>query len=221
MRFTPWTPAEDAIVIKHAESMQAKEIAEQLPGRTTNAVFHRKIRLGLITNRRWTKRDDEQLAMLWGTPMWKFTKLIGRTQATTYWRAQKLGLGLGVPAGMESVSTCARRCGFSPTTMRRVLAWEGVELKRSVTRKDRQVHKSWVDPFDADRAVEKWLKTETVEAASRRIGTTPERLLGRLLASGLALPARTPGRRHWRVPSATIDEAVRIVRKIGKRLVVA
>lgn len=215
-----WTPAEDAVVLELAPRFEAKDIAQHLPGRTELGVFHRMRRLGINKRRRWTAADDTKLGMLWGEPIRTVAKELGRSIITVYWRAQKLGLPLGVPEGGERLSNAAARCGFATETFRAILGWAGVPIRRALTREALKHRRGthWVESDLADQAVERWCKTETIHAAAMRLGVGDAFLLNRLMASGLRLPAKPGGKRHWRIPSATIDRAVAMVVRRGKRL---
>jgi CO/xanthine dehydrogenase Mo-binding subunit len=61
------------------------------------------------------------------------------------------------------------------------------------------------DTDDGPRWV--WLATETLAGAARRLGMWPDTLERRLLASGAPLPPKPAGKRHWRIPSETIERA--------------
>ena len=224
MTARPWTPAEDEVMRAGIATREAKDIAVEL-GRTTQSVFRRMQRLGIQKRRRWTSADDDRLRILWGTRSLNATaRQLGRTPDTTYWRAQQLGLGLGCPQGFEYVSTAAERCGYDTGQLRRILHWAGVRISRSVARvrADRihVQHTHYVDPQDVDDAVARWHATETVEAAARRLGMEPSGILRRLVVSGLEFPPRPEGiRPHWRIPSATIDEAMRLTERRGRYVV--
>lgn len=216
-----WTPAEDDVIRTLGAKLEAKEIAARLPGRSVVAIFHRWRKLGLRKNRRWTRADDRQLMLLWGSCSLAATaRRLGRTTVTTYWRAQKLGLGLGCPRGYEYLSAAAKRTGFDTATLRTVLRWAGVHVEKVLCRR---VSGTWrrhyVNPDRVDQAVSEWLATETPEQASRRIGISTEIIVNRLRASGLPLPERPGKKRRWRIPSETIDRAVDMVVRRGNKLV--
>lgn len=216
-----WTAAEDAIVRELAPTMEAKDIAVRLPGRSVNAVFHRVARLGIDKRRRWTAADDNRLTLDWGTmTIEDVAAKLGRTVIATYWRAQKLGVGLGVPQGCERFTSAAERCGYAPATLRMILGWAKVPIHRGITRR-RETQTTWVDPMSVDDAIRKWHTTETPHAAARRVGlSTGEVVVHRLEASGLPLPRKPRRKRHWRIPSETIDRAMAMVAKRGRNLVV-
>lgn len=215
-----WTPAEDAALRELWQTLEAKEIAARLPGRTEIGVWHRMRRLGLTKRRRWTERDDEKLRLLWGCPIKTVAQELGRTIAAVYWRAQLLGLPLGVPEDGERLTTAASRCGYSITTMRMILDWAGVPIWRGLTRGALKTKNCthWVESELVDEAVARWCQTETPTAAARRLGMSAARVVARLLASGLELPPKPADKRHWRIPSEIIDRAIAIVVRRGKHL---
>lgn len=216
-----WTAAEDAILREFGPKLESSEVAAMLPGRSVYAVFNRLPRLGIQKRRRWTAADDERLRILWGDPIRTVAKELGRSIATVYWRAQKLGLPLGVPEGGERLSNAAVRSGFALETLRSILAWHGVPIMRALTREALKTKRvtHWVESELVDEAVELWLKTETPHAASRRIGISTARIVNRLLASGLKLPKRPERKCHWRIPSDIIDRAVAMTERRGKLVV--
>ena len=216
-----WTPTEDAVVIEHAPTREAREIAAMLPGRTVASVFHRMARLVLQKRRRWTEADDTTLEAIWGgASLATVAAKIGRTQVATYWRVQKLGLGLGCPTGMEYLTTAAKRCGYGAGQLRMILHWARVNVRQSITRRGRS-REFIVDPLVVDEAVKRWHATETPHAASRRLGFgSGDAVVARLVESGLALPRKPSSKAHWRIPSETIDRAVAMVVRQGKHIVV-
>jgi hypothetical protein len=177
-------------------------------------------RLGLDVRRRWTTADDEKLRMLWGAPLKAVARAMKRTQITCYWRAQKLGLGLGCPQGYERLSHAAERTGFACGQLREILKFAGVGIHAGIRRPSKKRPGSFfVDPDDVDAAVATWMQTETIASAARRMGTTWDVVRNHLEAFGLAKPKRASGRRHWRVPSETIDKAMSTVARRGCHLV--
>ncbi len=205
----PWTPAEDATLRAEYTRGRVAPISVRL-GRTPSSVHHRAHRLGLIAARRWTLADLRLLRNLWGeVDLPTLAKRLGRSVATTYWKAQQLDL-LGCPRGREYLTDAATRTGFSTSTLRRILAWHGVKLRRAMSRvlqpkTKRRMHA--VDPFDVNEAVAAWLATETPTAAARRLGVTGETVAARV-ARLVDAPPRPKRRRHWRIPSEVIDRAL-------------
>jgi hypothetical protein len=203
----PWSPAEDAR-LRAALAVGDAKSASAVLGRSLAAVFHRMRRLGIKKRRRWTRADESTLLLMWGKPIGRIAKELDRTVITVYWRAQKLGLGLGCPNGYEYLSEAARRCGYCTGQLRRILSYARVPLRRAMTRRDSTRDTHIVEPELVDRAVAKWLETEPLEAAARRHGMRGEQLERILRASGTALPPKPGRKRHWRVPSVKVDMAV-------------
>lgn len=207
-----WSPKEDAVIRARYLSDRCAPIALEL-GRTPTAVFHRARRLGMTKNRRWTPADDAALRYAWGEgTLRQIATKLGHTPLSTYWRAQKLGLGLGCPDGYEYLSHAAERAGYTATQLRRILAWAGVKVRRSMSRNVRGGRVPHiVVPFDVDDAVSRWHATETVEHAARRYGAHGDlvrRWLARAIAAGVRVPPKPRSKAHWRVPSETIDAVV-------------
>lgn len=204
-----WTPAEDAILRARYKRYGAEAMATAL-GRSISSINHRTQALKLFTHRRWTAEDDRRLRVIWGEmPLAAAAKVLGRSQATTYWRATKLGLPLGVGQGLEFLTAAAARAGYSTGSLRIILRWAGVKLRVTMAlprESGRRFHA--VDPLDVDEAVEAWLKTETLRTAAERRGIAAETLERYLIESGLELPPKPDGKGHWRVPTETIDAAV-------------
>lgn len=213
-----WTPAEDAIVRELAPTHEALDLLPKLPGRTVGAIFHRLQRLGIQKRRRWTRAEDTALELAWGEPLDKLSRELRRTKITIYARACALGL-LGIPRGGEHLATAAVRCGFDSGQLRKILKWAGVKLNPVPARRRAKPTYFWVDPTEVNDAVRAWLETETPNVAAKRIGCSAEKIEGRLKASGLAVPKKPRGRRHWRIPSKTIDFAMAMTEKRGKRVV--
>lgn len=211
-----WTPAEDQLLRDRYVTDGAQSCADAL-GRTWTAITRRAARLKVVRVRRWTFRENNQLRLLWGIhPIAKVASMMGRTEAAVYWRAQQLGLGVGCPQGFEYLSNAAARTGYAVTSLRKLLNWARVPIARAVCRPDRASksrngHVTWiVVPADVDEAIERWHETETLERAADRYAVCSS-VLARLLDEAAArgderVPKRPAFKRHWRVPSALVDE---------------
>lgn len=215
-RARPWLPAEDALLRERYVADGAQACAEVL-GRTYRSVTKRAQRIGVVRIQRWSRRDDERLRVSWGSRSIKqIATELGRTTTAVYWRAGHLGLGRGCPKGWIYLSEAAQRTGYATGQLRRILRWADVSIQRALTLPDRRRrtgHVSWyVDPFDVEDAVERWHLTESLFAAARRTGLCAS-VLARLLDEAAArgdkrVTPRPEGRRHWRVPTALVDELV-------------
>lgn len=212
--FTPWTSREDATLRTTYAAGGIKAAERALPSRSKAALFHRAQRLGLKRRLRWTPDDDARLTKLWGTmTLRKIAKTISRTEITTYWRAQKIGLQLGCQQGHEYLLHAAKRTGYCSKQLREILKAGGVKLHRSMARpNDGATRFHTIDPIDVDDAVAKWLASEVVTAAARARGIVGETLHHWLLAArvrGVAVPDQpAQAKCRWRVPTAVIDEVV-------------
>ena len=208
--YRPWTmPEETAVRTRYVVDGPAVLAAEL--GRSLSSVHHRARRLGSLRKRRWSAKDNEILRMLWGEEtVAAIAKRLGRTVATTYQHAKEIGLPLGCPQGREYLTTAGARTGYRADQLRRILTWAGVRMLPAMSRPwstGPVRHYHTVDPFDVDEAVARWHKTETLEAASRRLGWCAETIHRDLVALGEPLPAKPRNKRHWRIPSELIDRA--------------
>jgi hypothetical protein len=212
-KFRPWTDAERAVLRTRYVSDGPKKLAAEL-GRSVCAVQHAASRLSTLRKSRWSRRDDANLRDLWGTmSVARVAQSLGRTQATTYWRARKVGLPCGAVNGQEFLTHAAKRTGFCVSDLRSLLKSYGVGLLPSAARPTRaRRHFHVVDPVDVDWAVEQWLAAEYVEPAARRrgiVGDTLRYWLRAARAAGFDIPAepkRAKGR--WRVNSELIDRVL-------------
>lgn len=207
-----WSDDEIALFGEAWDAGGYKAVQRVLPHRTKGAIFHRAARMGLRRRRRWTKAADTELRDLWsfGTPLTTIARRLGRTKATTYWRAQKLGLPLGVPGDFEHLTTAGRRAGYDPGQMRRILAWAGVPVRRSISRPGksrtgRRFHV--VETVLCDEALARWHATEPVETAARRVGLTGD-CLRRLLRRAGLIPPKQSRRLHIRVTDEQVQAAL-------------
>lgn len=205
----PWTPIENETLRARYVSDGPANLAASL-GRSWSSITKRAARLGIHRRARWTAAEDATLRMLWGdVGVRAVARRLKRTPLTVYWRAQKLGLSLGVPRGLEYVSHAAARTGFPLASLWMILRWAGVSAPVAMSRPaKRPRHTHVVDPFDVDDAIAKWLATETLAAGAERVGVAAETLERWLRASGLAVPEKPLGKRRWRIPTETIDAAV-------------
>jgi hypothetical protein len=122
-------------------------------------------------------------------------------------------LEAGAPQGTEYLSDAADRCGYDTTTLRRILAWHGVKLRRSMSRPTgakRCYHV--VDPFDCEEAVAAWVRSEDLAQGAARHELNPEVLgwwLDKARGQGFDVPARPRGHKcRWRLPMALVDAVV-------------
>jgi hypothetical protein len=215
-----WTEAEESWLRANAKTKTLAEMAAHL-GRSWRSVSNRTSRLGLLKLRRWTREDDMRLRSMWGSKSVRYVAAkLDRTVATTYWRAQLLGLDLGLQPGTEYLKSAAKRAGFSPEALRNILSWARVHTSLPPTRTTSKRPKRCIEPDVVDDAVARWMKTETLAAAARRYGFSESgSVLLRLRASGLPLPKKPKRLRHWRIPSETIDKAMAMVELRGNKLV--
>ena len=218
---SPWEPREiETLRESYARGgIEAARVA--LPYRSASALFHKAERVHVMRRRRWTIEDDARLRRLWDaeTTLRQIAKQMGRSEATTYWRAQKLGLKLGCPDGWEYLTHAAKRAGFGTVQLRRILRWAGVAIRRAITRPGAKRRGRpgagrltyVVAPGDVDAAVESWLETETLERAARRNGICGETLARRLRAIGIDKQVRGKRKRHWRVHPHDVARALSAV----------
>lgn len=218
----PWTPEESAAIRDRYLKEGAKQLADQL-GRSVASVMHKAGRMRVLSHRRWTAADDQHLKALWGTnTVGHIARALKRSPGTTYWRAQKLGLELGAPRGLEYLTTAAERTGFDRSTLSKVLAWAGVKTMKTSGRptKKRVAYRyRVVDPFDVDEAIARWLKTEELYPAARARGISGCVLRDWLLEAGVPVGrVLNAGADDWhrrRIESSVIDAVV--ASRSGKR----
>lgn len=212
-----WTPSANATLRDVYARGGIRAARAAFPGFAVTTLYHRANKIGVKRKRRWTVEDDRRLRLLWGEePLPKIAERLGRTRVTVYWRAQKLGLPLGPPQNQEYLTVAARRTGFRPDQLRRILLYAHVPIERFHSR---DPAKRWpmfvVDRFAVDEAIAKWMATETVKSAARRYGTSGHSMLMWLRKAGVkmrkAAAMRPGGRgksRHWRVVSADVDRVM-------------
>lgn len=157
-----------------------------------------------LHGRRWTRRDDSALRLLWGLPLDSICRELGRTPASLYSRATVLGLRHGVPPEGECPRHAARRTGYAPETLAGILRWARahglqVEARRRLSLSSRR---RWYDPEQVDAAVAMWLRSETVTAAAERYGVAATTMRRWLCAAGYEPPRSG---RHWRLMPEDFD----------------
>lgn len=162
--------------------------------------------------KRWTAAEDRRLRLLWGSSTLDvIARDMGRTTLSTHWRARHLGLQCGAPEGGEYVWHAARRCGYALGTFWRILRWaraHGVDAPtlRTLSRPGAGGRRSyhWIDPIDADAAVELWMRSETPTDAGRRLGADGCTVRRWLVAAGHKPPR---WKREWRLLPEEVDAA--------------
>lgn len=220
-----WSPKEDeearAAVAAH---VPIEEIARRL-SRTYHSVANRLSKLNVWQRKRWTAKDDAVLIRLWneGEFLVEICRRLGRNPEHPEGvcrRARVLGLPSSVPPGHEFVTRAARRTGYCVETLWRIIQWAGV-----VTRPVRTPHpgrrvghrKYYVDPYDVDVAIERWMKAESPTEGAARWGISPTTLAKWLVDAGICTPC-VPGKRHvWHIDAAVIDKVV-LARRPEKKL---
>ena len=212
-----WTPAEDAILDAHY-STGGSAVVATMTGRTRDAVRHRARILGKDVRPVWTDLEEKRLRNLWGlAPVRQLAKKLGRSPKAVYWHATEvLGLSAGPPDGCEYIQVAADRLGVAGPTLKRILKWARVEKHASMTdparRQERNPMRRCVDSFEATEAVKAWCDSEKLNEAARRRGVGVWHL--RTLLKGMkGVPRKPRGKRHWRIPSRLIDEALAGERK--------
>lgn len=208
------TAREEAFLREHYVTRGARWCAEQL-GMSLKQISRRQQELGIYRKRRWTPADDATLSMLWGSlSIAVIARRMGRTEKTLYHRSQQLGLGLGVPRGGVYLTELARRSGYESATMRIILRWAGVWIRRALTRPGAQRRGRpgagrltyFVDLGDGLEAVDRWLAAEYVEPAAKARGLGGDTLRRWLVEAGHERPKRA--RARWRVPTEVIDQVI-------------
>jgi hypothetical protein len=213
----PWTAEEIALVRRlYPRRRGVAATRAALPGRTPTAVRERARVLGVHNRPRWSAREDQILRIEWHelTPDKLRRKLPCRTWTAIRGRAYVvLGLPLGIPQGHEAIFAAAVRLGVSYWTLRRILAWAEVRVRRAYggdgSVQARTGPARYVDSDEATDALRRWLRTETLVYAATRLGLDKSRLRHAATALGL-LPPKCPGRRpHLRLDPDQWDAAAR------------
>lgn len=164
--------------------------------------------------KRWTPAEDRALALQWGElSVRELRQKFGRTFNAIYSRAtQALRLSARLQ-GTESLCAAAERCGFGVHHMRRILDAANVHYERpypaqgtTPSGRPTGVERRRYDPLDVDEAVNAWLRTETMNAAAKRIGVSEFALRRWLRAAGV-IEGSQKGKPR-RIPSETIDSVV-------------
>lgn len=217
-----WTPEQDATVRAHYRRWPVEVVAGAV-GRAISAVRKRAIVLGVAKRRAWTAADDRRLALLWECPdsLRSIAAALRRTEKTTYWRVQQLGLALGPPQGYEYLTAAADRTGYETEQLRRILDWASVKIRpvRARPSRRRGAHTGtrrrmfFVEIDAVDEAIAKWHRTENVAAAARDRGIGGDVLRAWLRLAGVPDEKRAR-KQHWRVESAVIDRVVAERRKL-------
>lgn len=209
----PWTEEEEQVVRSDYKELGADHVAGKI-GRSREAVRSRAWKLDLFRRpRRWTPEEDRRLRnALDETGLgWAATRL-GRTPRALYDRALRLGIPVGRPPGYESIAAASKRTGFDFKSIRKILIWAGVKIRHSLSQpngnRQRTRLQRMVEQIDVDDAVAAWVLTETPYAAARRLHCDDGTIVEALLDSGLQLPPRPAGGKHWRVPSVLIEQAL-------------
>lgn len=171
-----------------------------------------------ITRRHWTVQEDWYLQRAWGevSPEVLMRRFPDRTwQAIWQHAVGTLGLPRGVPQGYETLRSAAQRTGYAVRQLRKILAFAGVRVRHWYGGGRTSMHvggrdlprNPWcaVDPIEANEAVARWCRLETVATAARRHGCSSDTLRRMLRAAGLLPPADPIHRIPARLDPAQVD----------------
>lgn len=208
-----WSDVEKAILRAAYGREPLPAIRAKLPGRTDSMINNQVARLGLGKSRRYTSRDDEIIRQMWGAVhISVIAERLGRDPiALTQYARTKLQLPMGVPQGHESIVGAARRCNFSPSTMRFMLQARRVPIhpipSSCIRQADVKFQMMCVDSFDVDTTVEWYANSETLNVASVRTGYSSSALKRMLAAAGIPVP-QCKRNNFRRILRTDIDRAV-------------
>ena len=212
-----YTPAEVSILSAYYPSGGPRTCMPLLPGRSHPSIVQAARRRGLHNRPKdWTKEEIESLQHSWHVVnVNELAKRFNRTISGIYHKARQLGLPLGIPVNMESMTASAKRTGFDSPTLRNIMAYSKVVPMVIPTLRDSRAKGKFkhqcVDKFEIDCAVEAWLNTEIVTSAAKARGLTDRILRLRLIWENIpGMPKKR--KRYWRVPTEVID---RVVAKYG------
>lgn len=210
----PWSAGEDERIraLYPRRSTRTRLIAV-LSDRTLGAIRQRAHQLRVPSGGRyWTPADDSALKLAWGAVgLNTLARRLHRTEWAVWARAGVLGLPRGVPRGCVAIHVAAKIAGYARDTLVKILAAEGVPIKRVASwRKGVAYRMRYVDRDDLVDAVERhnriaWT-TESIRAGALRTGCSYAWLWGQLCHAGHVAPGQR-GRPH-RVPSEVIDAIV-------------
>lgn len=208
-----WTRAEDALLREHYPKGGIAAASAAIPWRTATAIFRRARKLRLYRRRRWTPADDRVLRRMWETDrLSAIARTLDRTEQAVFQRAWELGMSRGIPRGHEYLNTAARRTGFAREQLAKILRWAGVamHLTESHPSMKRSSHYRYVDTYDVDEAIARWMRTENVTAAARSRRLCEDTLRRWLLEAGHTPPKLRRGQQkpHWRLDGDVIDRVV-------------
>lgn len=191
----PWTKAEKRTLRRVYPKGGVDAAADALPGRTRPAIWKMAARLGMRGHRmfsgKWTPEQVATLKSLWGwEPVHSIARTLDRPLASVAYKASGLGLSMKtLPEGYEYVRSAAERTGFDYTALLSILALSHVKPRphwgrTRITPGKKGANRRHIVESDAvDRAVARWMKTETVEEAHHRTGLSTARLMKILTAA--------------------------------------
>lgn len=205
-----WTEREDDILRTYQErKTRSCKIAwavllPLLPGRTKRAINQRVSRLGVARLRQWTPNEDATLKLEWGVVgvrslMAKFPR---RTWPAIFQRATfTLRLPFSVQ-GWISLESGAQRSGLDRQTFAKILcAYEVPTWANPVPQRIGRGAMTLIEWDAAEVAVLAYLRAETAEGASLRIGVCPRAMRKAAHAAGHGGTRKA----HIRLPPETWD----------------
>ncbi len=181
----PWTPKEDAAVLKWRKPLAG--LVTKL-GRGYSAIVRRAQKIGAKRRRRthWTPKEDKILAVEWGEVSLRElrSKLPGRSSQAIRQRATKMRLG-AVPQGWVSRNAAAKRLGIDVSQLDALLRRHNLKARRWYACSSAQHPTKFVQLDAVIEAFSSELREfERVSAIARRHGLDHDTLLRWLKQDG-------------------------------------
>lgn len=210
---TRWSKDEKALFAKlWTAGRSLKSIRKAMPDKSEKSLLCMRVRMKLpMRYKPWTEAEVRTLRGQWGIEsLYWIARHLRRKQSAIALKARQIGLKTEAPEGWETLEAAARRTGYCPETLGKVLRWAGTTMRApyspsyhtplNVRRAKRVV----VEACEVDEAIERWHKTELLAVAARRHGLRADALLRLLRRYGLEI-MQVGRRKHVRVWSAEVD----------------
>lgn len=140
-------------------------------------------------HKRWTRAEDMTIINGWGELSQRamMENVPSRTWPAIRARARVLRLPFGIPQGFESVTKAAKRSGFSPSQIRKILKDAKVMITKRISCKTYcKSHKMYyVDPVEVDAAVRSFLESTSVQSFCNRNGLKPRTVIRAAVKAGI------------------------------------
>ena len=140
-----------------------------------------------MSGRRWTREEEAKLVLRWGgVSVDALARQLDRTPCAVWRRAYLCGLTRA--ARSNTLNAFARELGASYNLMLAIVRRAGIKPLPNSSRTRRPRGQRYYDDQQVREAFDRWLSSETIWGAARRLGMHDNSLRRRVKRAGVYVP---------------------------------